>query len=122
MTAPPLSLMRDPFEAAPTKPAEAKTAVEQPQPKTPTVTPTAAGLTLTSTIIGPQRRIAQINGKTYSVGQVVVVSGKEKQSPSVHFRVLEVEPRLAVLEADGQRFELSIPEPAQSAKMEITKQ
>ncbi len=115
-----LSTTRDPFEAPTVKSVEAK--LIEPAPKVPTITPTAAGLVLTSTIIGPGRRIAQINGKTYSVGQTVVVKNeKEKQTPEARFRVLEVDPRRAVLESDGQRFELSIPEPSQSAKIEITK-
>ena len=40
----------------------------------------AADIALTSTIIGPQRRIAQINGKMYSVGQGVEMRRKTTQA------------------------------------------
>jgi hypothetical protein len=102
MTAPTLTTAIDPFEM-PT--------IEVARPNAPAVAPTAAGLALTSTIIGPQRRIAQINGKTYAVGQTVE---SVKESGSAAFKLVEVQPRRAVLEANGQQFELLIPEPGRS--------
>ncbi len=71
------------------------------KPKPPVVTPAAAGLVLTSTIIGPQRRVVQISGKTYAVGQTIEVA-KEKESLRAAFKLIEVHPRRAVLEA-GRR-------------------
>lgn len=123
MTAPPLNLQRDPFEATSAAMATAARQAEASKPKRPTVTPTEAGLVLTSTIIGPQRRVAQISGRVYRVGQIVSV-GEEKQSgeretENVAFKLVEVHPRRAVLESDGQRFELTIPEPIRSKKMEL---
>jgi hypothetical protein len=129
MTAPPLAIARDPFESPWAKVAEAKP-VEAVKPKTPVITPTAAGLVLTSTIIGPQRRVAQINGRTYAAGQIIV-AGKEKEagkdknkerdkeSLKIAFRLVEVQPRRVVLEANGQQFELTIPEPGKSEKIEL---
>ena len=118
MTAPALTSTRDPFESAAAVAAEAEV-VEQPKaPPPPVVTPAAAGLVLSSTIIGPQRRIAQINGKIYSVGQSIVVA-KEKEPVTARFTLIEVGPRRVVLESNGQRFDLLIPEPGQSSQMEI---
>lgn len=118
MTTPPLMLARDPFEASTTEMAEA-TAVELPKSKPQAITPTAAGLALTSTIVGPQRRIAQINGKTYSVGQSVEVA-KDKEALAAAFRLIEVHTRRVVLEADGQRYELEIPAPGKSGRIELS--
>jgi hypothetical protein len=117
MTAPPLTKTRDPFES-PAVDVAATQAAEQPKPKLPAITPAAAGLALTSTIIGPQRRIAQINGRTYVVGQTIE-GVKEKESLSAAFKLIEIHPRRAVLEAEGQRFELLIPEPGKSGKIDI---
>ena len=119
MTAPPLTITRDPFEPPRTEVAESKAEVEdKSRPKPPTITPSAAGLVLTSTIIGPQRRIAQISGKTYVVGQAIEAV-KDKETLGVAFKLVEVHPRRAILEADGQRFELTIPEPDKSSKIEF---
>ncbi len=73
---------------------------------------------MTSTIISPQRRVAQISGEIYSVGQMIdVVSDKESQS--VKYKLIEVEARRAVLEAEGQQYELTIPEPGKSGKIKF---
>jgi hypothetical protein len=116
MTAPPLTQTRDPFQPAKIEVVETKP-IERLKPRLPIVTLSASGLTLTSTIIGPQRRIARINGKTYGVGQTITVA-KDKEAP-VTFKLIEVKPRHAVLEAEGQRFELSIPEPTKSNRIEL---
>lgn len=113
-----LAKIRDPFGAPAVKQAELKP-VEKTKPKPPTIAPDAAGLVLSGTIVGPGRRIAQISGKPYSVGDLIQSqSTKVKDVPSVAFRLIEVTPRRAILEADGQRFELSIPEPGKTGKME----
>jgi hypothetical protein len=117
MIAPMLTQTRDPFESLPTEAAERK-AEDKIKTKPPVITPAAAGLVLTSTIIGPQRRVAQISGKTYTVGQVIEVA-KEKESPCATFKLIEVHPRRAILEAEGERFELTIPEPGKSGKIEF---
>ena len=117
MTAPLLTKMRDPFEPSTIEAADTK-AQEQSKLKPPAITPAAAGLVLTSTIIGPQRRVAQIDGKTYTVGQTIEVA-QEKAALGVEFKLIEVHSRRAVLEADGQRFELMIPEPGKSNKIEF---
>jgi hypothetical protein len=119
MTAQPLTLERDPFEPALSESAEARAkGPESLRPKVRALTPQAAGLVLTSTIIGPQRRVAQISGKIYSVGQTVEAT-KGKEAPGVSFKLVEIKPRQAVLEADGQRFELTIPEPGKSGKIDL---
>lgn len=118
MTAPPLITTRDPFESPTIVVTEAK-AAEQPKPKLLAITPDIAGLVLTSTIIGPQRRVAQINGKTYVLGQTIELP-KDKQALGADFKLIEIHARRAVLEANGQRLELLIPEPGNSDKIQFS--
>lgn len=117
MIAPVMTQTRDPFEAPQAELAQRSVEAKQ-DAKLPTVTPAAAGLVLTSTIIGPQRRVVQISGKTYSVGQSIEVA-KEKESLHATFKLVEVHSRRAVLESAGERFELTIPEPGKSGKIEL---
>ena len=54
------------------------------------------------------------------MGQVIeVAKEKEKESPCATFKLIEVHPRRAILEAEGERFELTIPEPGKSGKIEF---
>lgn len=117
MIAPPLAQSRDPF-ASPTVETPAPLAAEKPEVAPPAVTPAAAGLVLTSTIIGPQRRVVQISGKMYSVGQTIDTA-KEKEGACVTFKLVEVHPRRAVLQNGDERYELTIPEPGASQKIEV---
>jgi len=73
---------------------------------------------LTSTILGPQRRVAQINGKSYTVGQTIEVA-REKNPIQATFKLLEDHPRRVVLQSDEGPMELTIPEPGSSGKIEI---
>lgn len=116
MPAPPLATTRDPFVAtAPQVAATKKLSEAAKKPITPVIAPSAVGLALKSTVIGPQRRVAQINGRVYAVGQTVSI---KKDSQDISFKVIDVQPRGVVLEAQGQRFELTIPEPGRSQKIE----
>ncbi len=116
-----LPILRDPF-TAPIAVQQAKSkSQEKAKLKLPTISPEAAGLVLTGTIVGPQRSIAQISGKPYAVGQTIQpLSTKQKDIAGITFQLVEVTQRHAVLETDGQRYELSIPEPGKSGKMELT--
>jgi hypothetical protein len=117
MIAPVLAQTRDPFET-PIGDEPQMVAEDKLKAKPPIVAPAAAGLVLTSTIIGPQRRIVQINGEIYRVGQTIE-TGKGKDSPTTKYKLIEVHPRRAVLEADGEQFELTIPEPESSDKIHL---
>lgn len=114
-----LTMTRDPFEPPKTEVAESTAAEESKlKPKPPLITPSAAGLVLTSTIIGSQRRIAQICGRSYVVGQSIEAV-KAGETLGAAFKLVDVQPRRAILEADGQRFELTIPEPDKSSRIEF---
>lgn len=52
------------------------------------------------------------------MGQTIEVT-KEKEALNATFKLVEVDARRAVLEAEGQRFELLIPEPGKSGKIEF---
>jgi len=119
MVAPPLTTTRNPFQTPKAAAVETK-AEELAEVKRPPVTPTTAGLTLTSTIVGPRRRVAQINGKIYSVGQTVEATQEDETTP-VSFTLREIHPRRVVLQYDGEQFELTIPEPKMSSNIEFSK-
>ncbi|MEN6450447.1 MAG: type 4a pilus biogenesis protein PilO [Thermoguttaceae bacterium] len=116
-TAAALPNARDPFDRP--KPSVAKNSVvAKPETRPLTVSPTAAGLVLTGTVIGPQRRLAQIGGRTYAVGQTIQVA-KEKDSVAAAFKLTDVQARRAILRSGDQDFELTIPEPGRSGKIEL---
>ena len=109
----PLTITRDPFRGL--KEDVAKTAMEdQVEAKAPPVSPASLGMALTSTIIGPRVGIARIGGRTYNQGQTIDV---EKDGRNHRFVLTEIFDRRVVLETEGERFELSIPEPGASAHM-----
>jgi hypothetical protein len=117
MTATRIAQTRDPFECPKAEVSKAK-ADETSEPHSPMVSPSAAGLVLTATIIGSQRPLAQISGKTYAVGQTIEIA-KEKETVRAAFMLTEIHPRRAVLQSGGEKFELMIPEPGRSGKIEL---
>jgi hypothetical protein len=117
MIAPPLTNHRDPFESLKSEVMLVKPEIGR-EPKHPALTPAATGLMLTSTILGPQRRVAQINGKSYTVGQTVEVP-RDKNPIQTTFKLMEVHPRRVVLQSDEGLLELTIPEPGSSGKIEM---
>ncbi len=64
--------------------------------------PAATGLELQSTMVGRTRRVAIINGRMYSAGQVVTVNGQRYQLASV-------ESQRVVLTAGDSEFALTMP-------------
>jgi hypothetical protein len=82
------------------------------------MTPESLGLVLSGTIVGPGRRVAQINGRTYHQGETIriVDAGRE-----IQFALAAVHPRFAVLEREGTQFELSIPVPDGSGLIEMSR-
>lgn len=98
----------DVFPAVP--PPEVATAEStEPVAEQPTLklSPSEAGLVLSSTIVGPSRRTALINGRRYGVGDEIKSTLKE--GPQIVFKLLAVEPRQIVLEKDGDRFLMKMP-------------
>jgi len=102
---------RDPF-VHPVEPEPAAVVEEEAGPEseeTPVAAdPESLGLVLSSTIIGPKRSAARINGKTYGPGQIVVVS---KDGRQYEFVLAEIHPRQVVLVRESERFELNLPKP-----------
>jgi hypothetical protein len=111
--APPLAAMRNPFHVR--KEATEKPVVEEPVAAKPVpVSPTSLGMTLTSTIVAQNGGIARIGGKVYNLGQAVEIA---KEGRDYKFTLTEIHDRRVVLEMDGERFELNIPEPGASSHM-----
>jgi hypothetical protein len=108
-----LSGPRDPFVSpqppAPSEPP--KSAQSEAQP----ITPADAGLLLTTTLLGARKKIAEINGKSYTIGQRVKIVGDDLRAS---FRVVEIHPRRVILESQGRRYELKIPRPLLDAVVE----
>jgi hypothetical protein len=104
--------MRNPFAPPPSK-----RVVEQKAPP-PKATPQSAGLELAGTILGPNRRVARISGKTYREGQTIEVS---KDGQALAFTLVEVHPKHVVLTRQGEKFELAIVGRTPSGHVEMTK-
>jgi hypothetical protein len=107
---------RDPFEDPKSDVVNAKIK-KRSEPPAP-ITPTTAGLALTSTAIGPNRSVAQINGRIYTVGQLIEI-GKEKGAVRAAFKIKEIHSTHAVLESGGIRYNLTIPGQEKSGKIEF---
>lgn len=112
-----LEARRDPFGAPATKTVDVQHAEQVRQAMEATVTPEMVGLSLGSTVIGPRRRIALINGKTFVEGQSIRC---RKQGQEIVFVLVEVRPRQVILQREGNRFELSIPQKGLRDKMELS--
>ena len=101
-----IAKMRDPFSTPQPKVAENKPKAEAKPPQEE-ITPESLALTLSSTVVGGRRRVAQINGKTFEQGKSINVS---KDGQQYRFKLLEVYSRRVVLQRDdGERYELKIP-------------
>ena len=104
---------RDPF-ASPLADAAAG-GHEEAQAAVPQVTSESLGVELSGTLIGPRRRVALIGGKAYRAGQKVTV---DHAGQPIHLQLVEVHPRRIVLEWEGNRFDLAIPEQKTTGQIE----
>lgn len=75
--------------------------------------PSELGLKLTSTVIGPRRSLAVINGKVFELGARVPAA------QAVEFELVEVHRELVVLTHGGRRYELTLARRAQSATVSV---
>ncbi len=108
---------RDPFQMQ--RPEVVEETVEpkvEPETVQKDLTPEELGLVLSSTIIGTHRRLAQINGKIVELGRLVNVTKDDRR---YEFRLVEVQHRMVVLQRNSDRFELRIPVPIDSEKIEL---
>jgi hypothetical protein len=78
--------------------------------------PQSLGMVLSSTIVGPDRRVALVNGKAYPEGGQVVLGGSEHPT---EFRLTRVHPKGVVLERNGKSFEVNLPDRKSSGRMEV---
>lgn len=109
---------RDPFRAAKLVVAEmnAEQHKQEPEPVETPVTPQSLGLILSSTVVGPRRRVALINGKSYEEGRTIESASDGHR---VEFKLAEVHSRCVVLERMGERFELAIAQPTRAGRIEL---
>jgi hypothetical protein len=110
----------DPFHEVVSKEEEQQAAAEKEAKEAKTaeapLDPQGLGMVLSSTIIGPNRRVALINGKAYPEGGQVVLGGSEHPT---EFRLTRVHPKGVVLERDGKLFEVNLPDRKSSGRMEV---
>ncbi|HEY2760176.1 MAG TPA: hypothetical protein VGI75_05520 [Pirellulales bacterium] len=100
---------RDPFTTEKSRLAQAKKA--QPViPAAPELTPSGAGLALSSTVIGPKTKTALINGRAYHENQLVTAANGQDR-----FLLVEIRSDAIVLSRHGDRFDLKL------KKMEFAK-
>lgn len=113
---------RDPFLPVPkpvvAKPEPEKTAAAKAAAAkaAAAITPESLGLALSSTLIGPHRRTALINGKAYEQGRAIQIT---KDGKRYEFTLVEVHPRRIVLKQEGNRYELTIPQSTASGRLEL---
>jgi hypothetical protein len=79
--------------------------------------PESLKLVLSGTILSPNRRVARINGRTYTIGDTIEAAGKDGKL--VEFVVTEIETRRVALERLGKRYELKIHSPGQPGRIEL---
>jgi hypothetical protein len=112
-----LPQQRDPFSAP--RAEVAKTTEEEDKEARiadHSVTPKSLGMVLSSTIVGPKWRVAQIDGKTYEQGQNITMT---KDGREISFKVTRVYPRSVMLERRKQQFELTISPATESGIIEM---
>ena len=97
---------REPFSPIQTE-VESTAEVEEAENSPPEATPEELGVAVSSTIIGPRRRVALINGKAYRQGQKITLV---KDSRTIIFTLAEVQARQIVLKREGKRFDVPLPE------------
>ncbi len=114
VAAEPLPIARDPFTV---RTVVERTAVDEELVGEPgNATPDSLGMALSSTIIGPGRRVARINGKSYRQGRTIRLT---KDGQELLFLLAEVRPGQVVLKREGERFELKAPTPAGRSRIEL---
>ncbi|MBN2023928.1 MAG: hypothetical protein JW809_14185 [Pirellulales bacterium] len=105
-----------PAETVAAKAEEARREKEQQAQAGPPPDPASLGLAVTSTIVGPTRRVALINGKPYRKGDDVVLAA---DNPSATFRLAEIDPGGIVLTREDERFDVRLSKPDSSGRIEI---
>jgi hypothetical protein len=109
---------RDPFQPTKVEVVEVvEVKKEQPKPVEPDATPQSLNLVLSSTILGPNRRVARINGTSYEQGGAVEVTAKDGRP--IVFTLTVVEARRVVLQRQGKEFELILSSSSRSGRPEL---
>ena len=106
---------RDPFtlKAAVVQVAEDDSSeIDQPE-----LTPEDLHLELSSTVVGPRRRMARIAGQAYEEGETIQVNQDDQP---VEFQLVEVHPRRIVLQREGAQFELVIPQQRGAGRIQLS--
>ena len=108
---------RDPFHPGSMRVAETVEKKEEPQVEAASVwTPATLGLQVSSTVVGPRRSVALINGRTYAAGDTIEMS---QAGQPITVTLAEVLSGGVVVEAGAERIELTIPQRAMTGRMEL---
>jgi hypothetical protein len=104
---------RDPFRGVkPVEEEEKETIVEPPAPVAVDLPPQAAGIALSSTIVGRRLQVARINGKSYRVGDMIPASTTEG---NIEYQLISIRGKSVVLSRDQKQYELKMPKTGSSS-------
>ena len=114
----PFAKFKTPPKVEETKPPETTDTPSATQ--LPETTPGAAGLALQSVLVGPQRRVAMINGRMYRVGDTV--PKREADKPvGVEFQIASIRAEGVELERGGKTYLLAFDRVKLNAEGEIVR-
>jgi hypothetical protein len=102
----------DPFRGVEPEPHAAQPEPETQaavQPAPPAIDPSAAGLVLTSVVIGPRRSTAMINGKSHREGETIETDLKTHGGQAIAFRLARIDRNGIELESGGQTWRVELP-------------
>ncbi len=114
-----LATTRDPFRIS-TTPSQIETTKKLvSEPKKKFTSPDSLGLKLTGTLVGPKSGLAQINGKTYSQGQVIAAS---KEGQDYQMTLKAIYSNSVSLTMDGKDYLLRMPTSNSAGKIDLVKE
>jgi hypothetical protein len=114
-----MSGRRDPFLAVQHEEEEFVELIDDPEENTRRgLSPQDLGLEFSSTIIGLDRRVAQINGRSYREGETIRLA---RDGEEIEFTLAAVYPRQVLLERNGEQYELLIRSPMESGGIELSR-
>jgi hypothetical protein len=105
---------RDPFKTAVQAQTQTESVVEV-RTSGPSLSPQDAGLSLSSTMVGPRYSVALIGGESYRIGDEVPSSTDE----AISFRLKSIHAKHVMLERNGEEFELAL-KAAESLENKVT--
>ena len=77
--------------------------------KAPEIHPKDLGITLSSTLVGGQKKLAIVNGNILRVGSVLKRQNEDNPGDIIQFTLIEITKNYIVLQRKKQKFQLNLP-------------